>query len=266
MKPETLVLGLLLLSCVAPIRGEVTAQTQTVPQANPGRPTVSTPATLTPVGYLQFETGMLGAINSTEFDTRVSVNEAVKLTVAPRLQLILPVEPFVHSEFGGGQENHLGEVFAGVQGVLVPGKGKRPTISLSYFRRLYASPAPEVDIGTFRQNGMVLISYDRWGFHLDGNAIISEQTEAKIRRIQYGQTLSISHPLRKFTISGEIWHFSQPFLNSNATGNLWAVAYTVSNNLVVDVGFNRGLTKTSTDWETFLGFTYLLPYRIWKQQ
>ena len=49
-------------------------------------------------------------------------------------------------------------------------------------------------------------------------------------------------------------------------GNLSAVAYTVSNNLVIDVGFNRGLTKTSTDWETFFGFTYLLPYRIWKEQ
>ena len=72
MKPETLVLRLLVLSCVASIRGEVRAQTQTVPQANPGRPTVSTPATLTPVGYLQFETGILGAINSTEFETRVS--------------------------------------------------------------------------------------------------------------------------------------------------------------------------------------------------
>ena len=31
------------------------------PDANPGRPTVSTPATLTPVAYLQFETGVLGA-------------------------------------------------------------------------------------------------------------------------------------------------------------------------------------------------------------
>jgi hypothetical protein len=27
------------------------------PEANPGRPTVSTLATLTPVGYVQFETG-----------------------------------------------------------------------------------------------------------------------------------------------------------------------------------------------------------------
>jgi hypothetical protein len=29
--------------------------TAPVPEANPGRPTVSTPATLTPVGYLKFE-------------------------------------------------------------------------------------------------------------------------------------------------------------------------------------------------------------------
>ena len=32
-----------------------------LPAANPGRPTVSTPATLTPVGYLQFENGGLFA-------------------------------------------------------------------------------------------------------------------------------------------------------------------------------------------------------------
>jgi len=31
------------------------------PEANPGRPTVSTPATLTPVGYVQFENGGLYA-------------------------------------------------------------------------------------------------------------------------------------------------------------------------------------------------------------
>jgi hypothetical protein len=41
-----------------------------VPAANPGRPTVSTPATLTPVGYLQFETGGLYAQISPEFTTR----------------------------------------------------------------------------------------------------------------------------------------------------------------------------------------------------
>jgi hypothetical protein len=38
--------------------------TAPVPEANPGRPTVSTPATLTPVGYLQFENGVLFAEHS----------------------------------------------------------------------------------------------------------------------------------------------------------------------------------------------------------
>ena len=52
------------------------------PEANPGRPTVSTPATLTPVGYLQFETGFTGAGNSPEFSSRYSLNEAIKLSVS----------------------------------------------------------------------------------------------------------------------------------------------------------------------------------------
>ena len=51
------------------------------PEANPARPTVSTPATLTPVGYLQFETGGLGALTSPEFGTRIGINQVTKLTV-----------------------------------------------------------------------------------------------------------------------------------------------------------------------------------------
>ena len=45
------------------------AQTETPedPEANPGRPTVSTPATLTPAGYLQFETGGIAANHSPEW-------------------------------------------------------------------------------------------------------------------------------------------------------------------------------------------------------
>jgi hypothetical protein len=55
------------------------------PEANPARPTVSNPATLTPVGYLQFETGTHGAADSPEFSTRVEFNEVIKLAVTRRL-------------------------------------------------------------------------------------------------------------------------------------------------------------------------------------
>ena len=32
---------------------------------------------------------------------------------------------------------------------------------------------------------------------------------------------------------------------------------------LLDAGFDRGLTHTSTQWEAFCGFTYLLPHRLW---
>jgi hypothetical protein len=240
------------------------AGTSAVPDANPGRPTVSTPAALTPVGYLQFENGTLFADNSTEFSTRFGVSQVIKLTVLPRLELFLQSEPLAV----GYSEDHQtavdeGEVFTGVQGVLFSGADSRPTVSVSYIRRVHVSVAPELDIGTFRQSGLFLVSDDVRGFHVDMNGIVTEQAQDGVRRAQLGQTLSISHPLRKLTISGEIWHFSQPFEHGNAVGNLWAVSYPVRKNFVVDGGFNHGLTKTSTQWEVFAGFTYLLPHRLW---
>ena len=84
-----------------------------------------------------------------------------------------------------------------------------------------------------------------------------------MRRAAFGQALSVWHSLgRGFGLSGEIWHFTQPFLNSNCVGNLWAVNYNVKKNLVLDVGFNYGFTSTSTKWEAVAGFTYVLPKRV----
>jgi hypothetical protein len=61
-----------------------------------------------------------------------------------------------------------------------------------------------------------------------------------------------------------LWHFTQPLSRGNAVGSLWAVSYAFRKNLVADAGFNRGLTSTSTQWEGFAGFTYLLPHRLWR--
>jgi hypothetical protein len=239
------------------------SESTSVPDANPGRPTVSTPATLTPVGYLQFENGALFAEDSAEFSKRFGIEQVTKLSVLPRLELFLQSEPLAFSQSESQTAVHAGEVFAGVQSVLFAGGESRPTVSISYVRRVYSSVAPELDVGTFRQSTSILLSEDLHGFHFDTNGILAEQVQGDVRRAQFGQTLSISHSLGKFTISGEVWHFSQPFEKGNTVGNLWAVSRALRKNLVVDAGFNRGLTKTSTRWETFVGFTYLLPHRLW---
>lgn len=239
------------------------AQTDDIPEANPARPTVSTPATLPPPGYLQFETGSLGAATSPEFSTRIGINQVTRFAFTSRFDVFSITEPYVHST-GERTQIGSGEVFLGAQAVVIPGEDARPTIAVSYIRRLYESPVPELDLGTFRESGLLLVSDDLGKFHFDGNLVITQQTEHGVRRAQNGQTLSISHPAGKFTISGEIWTFSQPFLASRAVGVLWSASYPVRKNLVIDAGFDRGATSTSTHWEGFAGFTYVLPRRLWR--
>ena len=237
------------------------------PEANPGRPTVSTPATLTPVGYLQFETGLLPAYHSPEFSSRYSLNEVVKLSVAPRVQLLTLAEPIVRFTVDRTTASRVGDIFLGAQSVVYHGEGAKPTLAVSYFRRVYNGGAPELDVGSPINTLVLLASADVKGFHYDTNVFFTELVQGPVRRGQFGQSLTISHPfLRRFTLSGEIWHFTQPFLESNAVGNLWAVSYSARKNLVFDAGFNYGLTGTSTSWEAFVGFTYLFPRRLWKTQ
>ena len=247
---------------VLPLYGQQPASTGV--EANPGRPTVSTPATLTPVGYLQFESGVLVATHSTEFSSQLSINEVVKLAVAPRLQFIISSEPVARSRAGGLNGIGAGGGALGLQGVFLTGKGARPTLAASYFHEVYAGNVPDLDLGGPNQSVVFLASTDVHGFHFDINFLANEMTQGGVRRAQFGQTLSIAHPLSKrFNLSAELWGFTQPFINGRCAGSLWAIGYAPRRNLVLDAGFNRGLTSTSTRWEAFVGFTYLFPHRLW---
>ena len=234
------------------------------PEANPARPTVATPATLTPVGYLQFETGAFFAQTSPEFSTLGNMNEAVKLAVQRRLEFILEMNP-VASASGDVNVTQFGGMSVGFQSILLGLDESHPTLSVSYLHEVVTSDVPDTDIGTPTNSGLVLFSADAKGFHFDINGLFNQQTVNDVSRTQFGQTVSISHPLWKLTAGGEIWHFTQPFLKSNCVGTLWALSYSVRKNLVLDAGFEHGLTNTSTQWEEFFGFTYLLPHRLWKK-
>jgi hypothetical protein len=234
-----------------------------VPEANPARPTVSTPATLTPVGYLQFETGALFAQTSPEFSNLANINEVTKLSVHPRLELILEFNP-VAGATGEVDDTAFGGLSVGFQSVLLGTGDANTTLAVSYLHEAVSSAVPDTDIGTPANSGLVLLSTNAGKFHFDINGIFNQQTVDNASRTQYGQTLSISYPLWKLLGQGEVWHFTQPFLHSDAVGLLWAISYTAQKNLVFDAGFQHGLTSTSTQWEEFFGFTYLLPHRLWK--
>ena len=233
--------------------------------ANPGRPTVSTPATLTPVGYFQFESGVLGAWTSPGLSSQTSINEVVKFAASHRIELLVSSEPFARTRISEQSGNDAGGVSVGAQAVLYPGEGARPTISASYFRNVYAGNAPDLDIGSSTNSALLLASADLGKFHYDANLFLNEVESGSVRRGQFGESLSVSRPLTtKVGLSGEIWHFTQPIIRGNAVGNLWALSYSASKILVLDAGFDRGLTNTSTRWEVFGGFSYLLPRCMWR--
>jgi len=131
-------------------------------------------------------------------------------------------------------------------------------------RYLFIPTLPDFDTGTPRNAVTVLASADVHGFHYDANGYFNELVNVADHRPQFGESLSISHALKgKFGLTGELWHFTQPYIHGRAAGNLWAVNYNAKKNLVFDAGFERGLTSTSTNWQAFAGFTYLLPHKLW---
>ncbi len=231
--------------------------------ANPSRPTVTSTATLVPVGYLQFENGGLYAAGTPGMAGQFSLNQMTKLAVDPRLEFISMWQPWARSSPGGDDEP--GGVMFGAQAVALAGQGARPTLSVGYMHALYAGRTPSLDAGSAFQSALVMLNVDVKKTHLYSNFIANEQKGGGVRRAQWGQTLCASRDFGHASVYGELWHFTQPLARGNAVGNLWAVTYAARPNLVFDGGFSRGLTSSSTTWETFTGVTYLLPRRLWRK-
>ncbi len=144
---------------------------------------MSTPATLTPAGYLQFETGFLGASDSPKFSSRYGFNEVMKLSVVPRLELLASAEPIARYAADGKTANSVADVFLGAQLVVIHGEGATPTVAVSYFHRIYDGGAPEVNFGSPTNSFLVLASADVKGFHYDANALFNEFSEGPVRRL-----------------------------------------------------------------------------------
>ena len=284
------------------------AAAPSVPAANPARPTVTNPATLPPVGYLQFEQGYLGAIDSPETQSQYGVVQTTKLTLQDRIMVQVASQPFARSVVDGDVTHDAGDLLAGGELILFAPKESEdaavkeakdkhrhtyvkaavPTVTVGYLGRVKAGTAPDLDVGSLSQSIVVLASGHApfVDMHYDTNFVVNEQTDSEatqagvpynIRRAQFAETFSVDRPFGNPNIqySAEVYHFSQPLVHSTSRGQyirsanvvaaLFAVSYEVKPNLVLDAGFSHGFTSTSTRWQSFAGFTYLLPKRLWPE-
>jgi hypothetical protein len=231
--------------------------------ANPGRPAMATSALLTPLGYAQFESGLLYASGSAEFSNRSGQEETMRLTVAPRLQVIVASEPVAYSCTGREELTQRGDATGGIQAIMMPGHGVKPTISFSYLHLLKGGTASSLDIGGYANSALLMASSDLGRFHVDANEFLNE-TEGPVRRGQWGQAVAVSHPLTpKLGATAELRYFTQPLTGGDGFSALWAAGYSLRPNLVLDTGLVHGFTGTSTRWQVASGVTYVLPHRIW---
>lgn len=258
----------------------------TTPAAVPARPTVTNPAHIPPTGYLQFEQGIVEAADSPgqpAVDRQFSIVQTTKLALNHHLMIQAADQPFAHTSFApGSPSNDTGDLLLGAQMLLTDvdeSSSRKPTIAFGYNGRVRSGTSANLDTGGYSQGVLALMSGSLFGLHYDTNFDVNEQhgqnaAGADVRRAQFGQSISLSRQLTKpLSLTGELWHFTQPLVTSsrsgeaidraNAVGILFAAGYTLRPNLVFDAGFDHGLTSTSTSWEGLAGFTYLLPHRLW---
>ena len=254
------------------------------PTATPARPTITNPAHIPPPGYLQFEQGFLQANGSPNLQRQFSVVQTTKLSLIHHLMVQVQSQPFAHSTLPP-TSNDTGDLIFGAQVLFTDrdeGHSSVPTVALAFNHRVRSGTSPDLDIGSFSQGLTLLGSGTMHGIHYDANAVFNQQEGVNpagnaIRRGQFGQTLSLTRQLtKKASLSGELWHFTQPLVSAsrdnlpidraNAVGLLFAGGYNLRPNLVFDAGFDHGLTSTSTSWQGFAGFTYLLPHRLFPER
>jgi hypothetical protein len=246
-----------------PVSAPATKDKQPAITANPGRPAMATSALLTPVGYAQFESGLLFAADSAGFSNRSGDEETMRVTVSPFLQFIVAAEPLAHTNTGQESLNQRGDATAGLQMVMMPGHGIKPTISSSYLHLIRMGTASSLDIGGYSNSALLLASSDLGHLHVDANAFLNE-TEGPVRRAQLGEAVAFSHSVTaKLGATAELRHFTEPLTGGSVYSTLWGASYSVRPNLVIDTGLVNGLTDTSTRWQVASGITYVLPHRLW---
>ena len=260
-----------------------------VPQASPARPTVTMPAHIPPVGYLQFEQGFNQANDSPSgTNAQFALSQTTKIALTTRLMVQMISQPYTYNRIATAgsadvTSNDPGDLQLGLQGIVRKGVGVIPVIAVGYVRRIRAGSSADLDVGSYSQSALLLLSGDvRSGFHYDSNIVVTEQNSGAVRRPQFGQTLAVSHPLFEEATEGklggvvELSHFTQPLVTTSASGVpatransvdlLFATVYSIRPNLVLDAAFDHGLTSTSTQWQGSFGFTYVLPHRLWKDR
>ena len=239
--------------------------------AHPNRPTVANPADITQYGVLELEYGWdrlwpEAAIQQT------SVGGLLKLGMLCDVELRWNTTSFVSQADLSGTHRGIGDNWFGPQIRIYRQTTRVPTLAFSYAIKI-PSASTEYGLGTGRVDHAFtfLASKDINHFHFDFNAteFLSGRPEAPGFDRSQQVNLAFSRAIHGgLELTGEVYRESR--LNQMTPGFVsspWALAYTILPRLVVDGGFEVGLTSGGPHRHAFFGATYSIMnlYLAWRK-
>jgi hypothetical protein len=240
--------------------------------ANPNRPTVANPADITQYGVLELEYGYDHLWPAPGVDQN-SLGGLLKFGLLCDVELRWTMTTFLSQSDASGTHTTFGDNWLGPQIRVYRQTRRVPTIAFEYAVKI-PSASTEDGLGSGRvDHGIgVLLSKDIAKIHFDFN-----ETHFLMGRPQgsgYDQldqiNLAFSRLLgRKLDFTGEI--YGETELNASTPGfasSLWALTYAITPRLVIDGGFEAGLTSGGPHRHAFAGVTYSIAnlYPGWRRK
>jgi hypothetical protein len=228
--------------------------------ANPNRPTVANPADITQYGVLEVEYGWNRQWPS-EGVVQSSLDGLFKLGLLCDVELRWSTTSFTSLTSAGQTRSGFGDNWIGPQIRFYRQTKRVPSLAFGYAVKIPSASADD-DLGSGKVDHSLtfLASKDLLGFHFDFNAsqlFIGRANGAGFDKNQQ-LNLAFSHPLpKRLQFTGEF--YGQTELNQDTprfVSSLWALTYTIIPRLVIDGGFEKGLTASGPHRHLFFGATY----------
>jgi hypothetical protein len=228
--------------------------------ANPNRPTVSNPAHVTQYGVLEIEYGW-DRFWPQQNITQTSLGGLLKFGMFCDIEFRWNTNSFFSQSEATGTHETFGDNWLGTEIRMHRQTSRLPTMALSYSFKI-PSATTENGLGSGRMDHSFTFgaSESIAGFNLDFN--VTQFLIGRTGRSGFDGNqlvaLAFSHGIRgRLQFAGEF--YGENKLNQTTpafASSLWALTYTVTPRLVIDGGFEAGLTSGGPHRHMFFGATY----------
>jgi hypothetical protein len=228
--------------------------------ANPNRPTVSNPANVTQYGVLELEYGW-DRFWPEEGVRQTSLGGLLKFGMLCDIELRWSTTSFLSQTDAGGTHQTFGDNWLGTEIRFHRQTRRLPTMAFSYAFKI-PSANTENGLGTGRVDHSFTFgaseSIAHFNFDFNFTQFLIGRPAASGFDQNQQMALAFSHVIHGgLQFTGEFYGETQ--LNQTTPGfasSLWALTYTVVPRLVIDGGFEAGLTSGGPHRHAFVGATY----------